>query len=185
MKPCASPLDYETLTAWWLGEREDEALEQHVLGCATCSQRLEALAATAQGIRAVVKNGAIEMALTPKFLEHLKREGLRIREYPAKPGATINCTIRAEDDAVVSRLTAPLAGVARLDALETVEVAGRTERRRLEDLPFDAQAGEVLYAPSATELRKMPAHTWRLQLVAVDDKGERKLAEYTFRHTPA
>ncbi len=31
----------------------------------------------------------------------------------------------------------------------------------------------------------MPAHTWRLQLVAVDDTGERKLAEYTFRHSPA
>lgn len=86
---------------------------------------------------------------------------------------------------MVSRLKAPLAGVTRLDGLETVEVAGRTERRRLEDLTFDARAGEVLFAPSATELRKMSAHTWRVQLVAVDGANERPIGEYIFLHTPA
>jgi hypothetical protein len=38
--------------------------------------------------------------------------------------------------------------------------------------------------PSATELKKMPAHTWHVQLFAVDDAGERTLAEYTFDYTP-
>jgi hypothetical protein len=38
--------------------------------------------------------------------------------------------------------------------------------------------------PSATELKKMPAHTWHVQLVAVDDAGERQLAKYSFAHRP-
>jgi hypothetical protein len=31
----------------------------------------------------------------------------------------------------------------------------------------------------------MPAHTLRVQLVAVDQAGERPLGEYTFAHTPS
>ena len=98
----------------------------------------------------------------------------------------VNCTIRAEDDAVVSRLQVPLAGVKRVDALQSLDLGeGRVQQRRLEDVPFDPVAGEVLSLPSAAELKKMPAHTFRVQLVAVDDGGERPLGEYTFAHTPS
>ena len=38
---------------------------------------------------------------------------------------------------------------------------------------------------SAAAPRKMPAHTFRVQLVAVDEGGERPLGEYTFAHTPS
>ena len=187
MKPCAKPIDWETLAAYWLGElpaKEEENVEAHYFGCAHCAARLERLAACAQGIRAAVREGRIAFGLTPRYLEQLKEEGLRIREYPVEAGGSVNCTITAEDDAVVSRLRAPLAGVTRLDALHTVQIGGRTESLRAEDLPFDTDTGEVLLAPSAAELRKMPAHTWRVQLLAVDEAGERALGEYTFRHTP-
>lgn len=181
---CAKPIDYEKLTAWWLGELQDESIEEHLLACAHCAKRAEDLAACAQGIKAVIQDGRLAIALTPGFLEHLKNEGYRIREYPAGPGETIHCTIRAEDDAVLSRLKAPLAGASRVDALHSVDLGGRTERRRVEDVPFDPQAGEVLLMPSSHDLRKMPAHTWRVQLVAVEDDHERSLGEYAFQHTP-
>ncbi len=184
MNPCAKPIELEALTAWWLGELNDEAIEVHLLDCAWCAKRAEELAACAQGIKALVRNGRLAIALTPGFLDYLKHEGYRIREYPAEPGETIHCTLGAEDDAVVSRLKAALAGARRVDALRSVEVGGRTERLKAEDVPFDAQAGEVLLMPSSTELRNMPAHTWRVQLVAVDESGERSLGEYTFAHTP-
>lgn len=187
MKPCAQPIGWETLEAYWLGELAEPAeapLEEHLFACAHCSRRLERLAALAQGIRAAVLGGRTALGLTPRSLERLKEEGLRIREYPVEPGGSVNCTITAEDDAVVSRLSAPLAGVGRLDALHILEIGGRTERRRVEDVPFDEATGEVLLAPSAAQLRKMPAHTWRVRLVAVDEAGERSLGEYTFRHTP-
>jgi hypothetical protein len=57
---------------------------------------------------------------------------------------------------------------------------------RLEDVPFDPAAGEVLTLPLApAELRKMPAHTARTRLVAVEETGERELGEYTFAHSPS
>jgi len=186
MKPCAKPVELETLIAYWLGELKDEAaLEEHLMGCAHCAMRLEELAATAQGIRAAVRSGAVSLSPTQRFLDSLKGAGMRIREYPAVPGETIHCTITADDDAVMSRLKAPLAGVKRVDALRTLTVGGRVERQRAEDVPFDAAAGEVLFMPPATQLKKMPAHTWHVQLVAVDDAGERPLAEYTFDHRPS
>ena len=188
MKACASPIPLEELVAYWLGELSEAAqapLEEHYLGCAHCTKRLEWLAACAEGVRAAVREGAVALALTPAFLEAMKRAGLRIREYPAAPGATVNCTITADDDAVVSRLKAPLAGARRVDAVRTITIGDKAERWRVEDVPFNVQAGEVLFAPSAPALRQMPAHTWHVQLLAVDEGSERALGEYTFQHTPA
>ena len=189
MSACAKPIELETLVAYWLGELDEAAqapLEEHFLGCGYCAGRLEWVAACASGVRALVHAGSVALALTPAFLEAMKQAGLRIREYPAAPGDTVNCTITADEDAVVSRLTAPLAGVNRLDALHSVDLGGgRVERWREEDLPFDARAGEMLFAPSSAMLRQMPAHTWRVQLLAVDAAGERPLGEYTFAHSPS
>jgi len=182
---CAKPIALEKLIAWWLDELQDEALEEHLIGCAHCSKRMEELAACAAGIRAAVRGGAISLMPTPRFLDILKSQGMRIREYAAVPGETVNCTITAEDDAVVSRLKAPLAGMRRLDVLQSVEIEGRIERWRSEDVPFDPAAGEVLVLPAGAQLKTMPKITWRMQLVAVDDAGERALAEYIFDHTPS
>jgi len=187
MKPCAKPVGWETLAAYWLGELpapEEAGVEAHYFGCAHCAARLERFAALAQGVRAAVREGRVTFGLTPRFLAQMKREGLRIREYPVAPGGSVNCTITADDDAVVSRLQTPLGGVKRVDALRTLEVGGRIERQRAEDVPFDAASGEILFLPAAADLRRMPAHTWRVQLVAVDEAGERPLGEYTFAHTP-
>jgi hypothetical protein len=80
----------------------------------------------------------------------------------------------------------PLAGVKRVDALQSVDLGeGRVQQWRVEDVLFDPDAGEVLYLPSAAELKKLPAHRLRVQLVAMDESGERSLGEYTFAHTPS
>jgi hypothetical protein len=71
-----------------------------------------------------------------------------------------------------------------VDAVRTTTVGDRVERWRVEDVPFDEQSGEVLFTPSTPQLRKMPAHTWHVQLVAVSEAGERALGEYTFEHSP-
>jgi len=188
VKPCASPIELETLVAYWLGELDEAArkpVEEHYLGCAFCATRLEWVAACAAGVRALVHANAVTLSITPAFLEAMKRAGLRVREYPARPGETVSCSIRAEDDAVVSRLSAPLAGAARVDAVRTIRVGDQVTRQRLEDVPFDAHTGEVLFTPSTPVLRAMPAHTWHVQLLAVDRQGERALGEYTFEHSPA
>jgi hypothetical protein len=186
---CAQPIEFEALVAYWLGELPAAAeapLEEHFFGCAHCARRLEALAALASGIRAAVRNGAVQAVITQPFLEHMRRQGMRIREYRLAPGERVACTIGADDDAVVSRMQVPLAGVKRVDALRSLDLGdGRVQRWRLEDVPFDPDAGEVLSLPSAAALKKLPAHTQRVQLVAVDEAGERPLGEYTFAHTPS
>jgi hypothetical protein len=186
---CAEPIEFEALVAYWLGELPAEAaapVEEHIFGCAQCTRRAEELAALASGIRVVLRNGRIGAVITQPFLEHMQRQGMRIREYRLAPGERVACTIRADDDAVVSRLQVALAGVTRVDALHSLDLGdGRLQQWRVEDLPFDPSAGEVLALPSAEQLRKLPAHIFRVRLVATDASSERTLGEYTFAHTPS
>jgi hypothetical protein len=80
----------------------------------------------------------------------------------------------------------PLAGVNRLDILNTVEIEGKEVMRlRAEDVPFEPGSDEVVTLPSAAALKKMPANIGRVQLFAVDEAGERLLGEVTFAHTPS
>lgn len=174
MRPFSELVDY------WFGEREDPALEEHLFECEQCTARLEELAALGEGIRKAFRRGALHAVLSREFVERLKREGLRLREYRVPAGGSVNCTLTAQDDFVFSRLEAPLAGVERLDLV----VSGPLGEATLEDIPFDPAAGEVLFCPSAAALRAMPAHTKRMRLVAVEAGGPRTLGEYTFVHTP-
>ncbi len=186
---CAEPIELQRLIAYWLGElpEEQEApIEEHFFGCASCARRLEELAALAHGMRATMRNGGVRAVITHALLDQMKREGMRVREYRLAPGESVFCTIGADDDAVVGRMQVPLAGVARVDALQRLDLGdGHPQQLRMEDVPFDPNADEVLTLPSAAALRELPAHTLRVRLVAVDDSGERPLGEYTFVHTPS
>lgn len=184
---CKQPIEFGTLVAYWLGElapKQEAPIEEHLFTCASCSVRLEQLASLASGVRAVVRGGRVATLITPAFLDVLKREGLRVREYRVPRGGRVDCTLRADDDAVVGRMQVPLAGVQRLDVQMRLEVAGDVSEMRFEDVAFDPGAGEVLNLPSAAALRAMPANTLHVRLLAVEAAGERTLGEYTFAHTP-
>lgn len=179
-------IELEKLVAWWLAELpagEAEKLEEHVFACAACAGRAEWLAALSDGVRAAVRAGALGMVVSAPFVEAMRQAGLRLREYRLGPGERVNCTMAAQDDAVVSRVRAPLAGVKRLDILEDID-EGR-QSFAMHDVPFDPASGEVLVILPPAALKKMPAHVARMRLVAVDDTGRRTLGEYTFNHTPS
>ena len=181
---CRNAIGFETLVAYWLAEmpEQDEAkLEEHLFGCAHCTRRLEDIAALASGVRAAVKHGKVSVVVSEPFVEAMKQAGLSLREYRLEPGGSVNCTIGADDDAVVSRLRAPLAGVERLDV---VNMLGGGAAERLADVPFDAETGEVLLIPSAAWL-KTTAFTMRTRLIAVNAAGERPIGDYTFNHSPS
>ena len=178
------PIDIQRLVAYWLGEADTEQLEEHLFACAECSARLEEIAALGAGVRAVVREARVAAVISGPFLEALRRQGMRIREYRVPAGGSVDCTLLAHEDAVVSTVEAPLAGVARLDALMRVEAGGEVTEARVEDVPFDAASGEVVLLQSSEMLRRLPAHVHRLRLVAVEGKAERVVGEYTFVHTP-
>lgn len=182
---CTSLLEWDTLIAYWLGEldpAEEERAENHYLGCAHCSHRLEQLAALAGGVRTLARTCGVNMVLNDEFVRRLTDEGLHVREYRVPPNGSVNCTVGPEDDFVVGRLEAPLAGVRRVDML-MLDDDGNVQARQ-QDVPFMADSGGILYAPRIDWLRSMPAFTMRLRLLAVDDGGERPLGDYTFNHAP-
>ena len=183
---CETPIGFEALVAYWLGEtpQEREALlEEHLFGCAHCTGRLQEIAALAAGVRAAVQDGRVSMVVSAPSVAALQGAGLRLRQYSVEPGGSVNCTIRAEDDAVVARLRASLAGVRRLDV---VQMGGAGEAEvRLADVPFDAAAGEVLVVPSSAWLRAMPVFTMRMRLIAVGEAAETQIGDYTFNHSPS
>jgi hypothetical protein len=182
---CASPIPLATLVEYWLGEldeaREGE-LDEHLLGCSHCSANLQSLVDFAGGIRAAVRAGAVPAVLTDAFLKRLAAQGLRLREYRVPHNGSVHCTVAPDDDLLISRLEAPLAGVERLDVERLGGDAQTIER--LQDVPFDAAAGEVLIAPRMDRIRALPASTSRIRLLAVAPSGERLVGEYTFNHTP-
>jgi hypothetical protein len=186
MRPsCTQPVPFGTLVAYWFGELGEEAeqrVEEHVLGCSHCSCELAWLAQLGDGVRLAFWRGHVRAVISAPFLESMKEHGMRFREYPVSPGGRVDCTIGAADDAVVGRLKAPLSGIARIDLVcrnEKDDV-----RFRLRDIPVDPPTGEVLFCPAAATLKRMRAHTDRIQLLAVEADGDRPIADYTFVHTP-
>jgi anti-sigma factor RsiW len=177
--------DFAKLVEFWFGEltpEDEERLEEHLLDCAHCSEQLGELVELGTGVSSVFRSGALRAVISPAFLQKMKIAGMRLREYRVAPGSSVDCTVTAADDAVVGRLQASLTGVARLD-LALLTERGEV-RSRLQDIPFDPVAGEVLFCPSAAKLKQLPAHTDVVRLIAVDEAGDRLLADYTFVHTP-
>src|SRR5690349_14360204 len=110
--------DLATLVAYWLGELDETleaAIEEHYFGCEECALRLAEVEAVGDGIRRVFAGGRVAAALTGSFLDHLRSAGVRVREYRVPRNGSVNCTVTPQDDLLVSRLQAPLEGVARVD----------------------------------------------------------------------
>jgi hypothetical protein len=180
MTGCASPLPAEQLIEYWFNESAptDALVEEHLMGCASCSARLQQLAALSAGTKALVASGDFGAVLTGSFVTRLQEAGLQVREYRVPPGGSVACTIAPQDDVVVSRLSAPLHGVERLDLV--IHLPGG--QARLKDVPFNSESGEVIFAPGAAYLRSLDVMSQRMELVAVAGTHERVVGEYTFNH---
>jgi len=182
---CARPLAPETLVDYWLDDAPEgdvDAVEEHLLGCESCSGRLRGLVALGEGIRTLARVGAIQMVVTPVFLERAAREGLRTREYRVPPGGRVSCTVTPSDDLLIGRLLGDFKGLSRLDLV--AEEEGRPVRR-IDDLPFRPEAPEIIVAQAMPYMRAMAHAVTRMRLVSPEPGGERVLGEYTFDHSPS
>jgi len=177
-------LGWDELVAYWLGDADaaaTEAADEHLIHCDNCGARLDELIALSRGVHDAFVGGRVAAVLSGAFADALKAAGRRIREYRVPHNGAVHCTVRPGDELLVGRIAAPLAGVARVDALlETSLDPGH--RERLKDIPFDATAGEVLLVPRIDTLRRLPSHDFSVRLLAVDAQGERELGHYRFHH---
>lgn len=174
--------DFLTWADYWLGESDDDAIEEHLLACGECARTLEWVARFAKGVRAVVQRGNLGWVLTPAFLARLEAEGLRVRTYLPLNGGGVECTITRQDDLLMGRLRADLRKIERLDIV--LRAGDGTLRDRLENVAFPATAdAELVLNQPVDEARAMGKDTLVVQLVAVERGGERVVGEYTFNHS--
>jgi len=182
---CTTPLAPATLAEYWLGDLDaasEAPIAEHLLGCDHCTAALQDLVDLGAGIRALVRRGVLRALVSEEFVARLAAGGLRVREYTVERNGGVLCTAAPDDDLVVARLQAPLDDVGRLDLLIFDAEGGVAER--LQDIPFNPAAAQVLVAWNVEQLRQLPKTTMRTQLVAVERGGQRVLGDYTFNHTP-
>jgi len=173
----------ETLLAYWLDELDDDEsreVEGHLFDCDQCGARLRELLRLRAGVRGALRGGVLSSVVSPAFIDKLRGDGLRLREYRLEPGGSVACTVGPDDDLAVSYLRAPLGGVRQLD----LEIDGAGIFHRSTHIPFDAAANQVaLIAPTAF-LKTLGAASQRMRLLAVTQEAEREVGEYTFNHYP-
>jgi len=182
---CSNPIDGASLADYWLAalpSQDEEVVEEHLLSCDACGERLREVIALAQGVRALAREGSLRMVVSDAFVRRASEKGLRVREYAPPSGGGVQCTVTAEDDILLARLAADLTGAKRVD-LCLCDAAG-AEQFRMPDIPVDSDAGSVVYQESILAAKAMPTTKIIARLVTFDDSGaERLLGEYTFNHT--
>jgi hypothetical protein len=182
---CLNPIDAAVLADYWLAKlpgTEEEVVEEHLLGCDPCGDRLREMIALAEGIRKLARAGSLRMVVSDAFVRRAAEDGLRVRQYDVPAGGGVQCTVTAEDDLLIGRLAANLTGAKRVD-LYFCDGQG-IEQVRLPDIPVDSKASGVVLQESITFAKASPTTTLIARLVSVDEAGsERLLGEYTFNHT--
>ena len=182
---CSNPIDAAVLADYWLAalaDSEEEAVELHLVDCDQCGARLREVIALAEGVRKLAREGSLRMVVSDAFLQRAAEEGLRVREYAPPSGGGVECTVTAEDDILIGRLSANLSGARRVD-LCLCDGRG-VEQLRLPDIPVRSGASSVVYQESITFAKALPTSKMIARLVTFDEAGgERLLGEYAFNHT--
>ncbi len=180
---CTRGVPLDTLVEYWADRgTTDEALEEHVFACAACSARLGWLAALEAAMPgAVERRGGRRMSLTADAVEHLRRRGVRLREYHFTSNREVACTVALDDDLVVSWIPVDLADDEALSgALVTPD---DREVARFDDAPIDRTRRMFVMVAAAEELLRLPDIRLRLRLTASGPRGARDLDELVFDHT--
>jgi hypothetical protein len=182
---CSNPTGFATLADYWLGAlptSEEDAIEEHLLGCDRCGDRLRETIALAEAVRKLAREGSLRMVVSDTFLRRATEEGLRVREYAPPRGSGVECTVTAEDDLLVGRLATDLGEAKRVDLCICDERG--VEQFRFPDVPAHAGTSSIVFQESITFAKASPDSKMIVRLLAVDEAGsERSLGEYTFNHT--
>lgn len=182
---CSAPIDPAVLLDYWLAllpSAEEEAVEEHLLACDACGDRLREAIALAEELRFLAQSGALRVIVGEDLVQRAIETGKRVRQYAFVPGQTVACTIAADDDLLLARLAADLTGAMRVD-ISFSDPHG-VERHRMTDIPIRADAGLVIFHESAVIGKLSPTTSMVARVLAIDEVGdERLLGEYTFEHT--
>jgi hypothetical protein len=182
---CTGPLTLGELVDYWADEltpAAEAAAEEHLFGCADCSERLQWIAEVAQATHGLLRQGRVPLALTSALLARLEQDGVRIRHHRVDAGGHTHCTAGPDDDLIGLTLRGEFRAGERVDLvyLEAPEFL----RERRTGLPVDSERGEVVLVERGAAVRALPAQRLRLALYGVGPSGQRTIGEYTLLHTP-
>jgi hypothetical protein len=171
----------DTLVALVCGDLEGDeldAVEAHVLGCTACTERVDALYATAAGVWRLVRAGSVRAVITDATATQLRAQGVPMREYRLAPGQVVPCGIGADERYALTGYQLPQPVPERVDVL----FPGTPHRQT--DVPVDRVAGMLWTIDRGDFIRAQPSQRYSLRLVGVAADGtETPLADYTLDHT--
>jgi hypothetical protein len=179
MSNCVSPLAFETLVALWAGELAAEqaaAAEEHLFGCDACSVASDRLGRLVTGLR-----GLVPPVISHALRDRLVSQGARIRLTDVQPGIDTTAHFTRDLDLLIHVLHADLSRAARVD-VEVLSPDG-VPFIALEQVPFDAEMGEVLVACQRHYEQMVPSGSQPMFRVHAFEAGERRhVGDYLVIH---
>ena len=167
-------IDLDRLISCALGG-DDDAVEEHVLGCSECAARFATFVRLGPALAAAIRAGNLGFVATRAVVDVLERERLITRRYHLTPGAIVPCSLGPADLFSLLEIEADLTGASRVDLARGGE--------HFADIPFDRTAGRVYVIAPSTVVRRLPTMKISFRLFAIDGSAERTLGEYTLDHT--
>lgn len=158
-----------------LPEANEQELESHLFRCALCSSRAERLAGLATSLAA-----AVPPILSPSRFAVLEREGRVEAINTMGPGQTAEVCYPQSGHLLVHRLSGvDLSRARRIDL--DVSAPGGEALWHAEDVPFDAERGEILVPCQRHFADLFPRDiVFSVEIISADQHEE--VARYTVRH---
>jgi hypothetical protein len=168
----------EELVAYWAGDLAAAAvdrLDEHLMGCASCSAASARISAVTQALGALV----------PPFVDHarvasLRALGRRIRENPIQPDERREVVFEADLEFLIHQLGGlDLTNAQNVSVFIKVEETGDVLVYE-PSVPFDRDSGEVLIA-CQRHFAAFPPNVV-IEVCARDASGAERLARYPIPH---
>src|SRR4030095_3897746 len=93
---CPQPIDAATLMDYWLGalqSTEEEPIEEHLMGCDRCGDRLREVMGLAESLRTLARSGVLQVVISDHVITRADEMGQRIRQYAPPLGGSVQCTV--------------------------------------------------------------------------------------------
>lgn len=174
---CSSPISWEDLVAYWAGDlapSDVARIDEHVMGCESCSAESARVGALAVAIRQL-----IPPVVSRARLEGLRARGLRIKENEFAPNHRKPVMFPGGIDLLIHRLAGfDLSNAQRVRVVVRAESSGEV---LFEDpnAPFDPHEGILIACQE--HFRALPPDTV-FEVHAIEASGAERTATYVIPH---
>lgn len=179
-KTCEAPLTFSELVTYWARDdeltnlAEVERIDEHVMGCPSCSAASEMVAKLALGVRDFVPT-----AVTRAHVGRLRSRGAQISEDVFLPSERKTAVFHAYNDLLIHRLTGiDLSKTDRVDVTVRIESTGVVIHSE-DNVPFDTHEGVLIACQR--HFAAFPPDTV-FEVRATESSGKVQEARYAILH---